>query len=133
MNIISGKNGLVSLIIRIVVAVILVQTLRYKFTGHPDSIYIFTKVGMEPYGRIMIGVIELIASILILIPRTVWLGAGLAAGVLAGAIFLHLTKIGIEVQGDGGGLFYMAIGTFALSLIVLWLERKSIPIPGKSR
>jgi len=114
--------------LRIVVAIVLVQTLRYKFTGHPDSIYIFTQVGMEPWGRILIGVIELIAAVLILIPRTIWLGAGLTAGVLSGAIFLHLTKIGIEVQGDSGTLFYMAIGTFIMSLIILWHERKQIPL-----
>ncbi len=126
------NSGILSLILRLIVAVILVQTLRYKFTGHPDSIYIFTQIGMEPYGRIGIGVLELIASILILIPRTVWAGAALSAGILAGAIFFHLTKIGIEVQGDGGGLFYMGIATCILSLIILWQHRKAIPIIGKS-
>ena len=126
------NSGIFSLILRIIVAVILVQTLRYKFTGHPDSIYIFTQIGMEPYGRIGIGVLELIASILILIPRTVWAGAALSAGILAGAIFFHLTKIGIEVQGDGGGLFYMGIATCILSLIILWQHRKAISVIGKS-
>ena len=121
----------VYLSLRIIIAIILVQTLRYKFTGHPDSIYIFTQVGLEPYGRIGIGLIELIAAILILIPKTVWLGAGLTIGVLSGAIFFHLTNIGIEVNGDGGGLFYMGLGTLVLSCIVLWLDRKSIPIIGK--
>lgn len=121
---------IVFIVIRLIIAVILIQTLRYKFTGHPDSIYIFTQVGLEPYGRIGIGVIELIAAILILVPRTVWLGAGLSVGILAGAIFFHLTKIGIEVNGDGGGLFYMGLATFILSLLVLWNQRKSIPIIG---
>lgn len=118
--------------LRLIIAIILIQTLRYKFTGHPDSVYIFTQVGMEPYGRIGIGIMELIAAILILIPKTIWLGAGLTAGVLVGAIFFHLSKIGIEVNGDGGGLFYMAIVTLVLSLIILWSDRKSIPIIGKS-
>lgn len=121
---------IVFIVIRLIIAVILIQTLRYKFTGHPDSIYIFTQVGLEPYGRIGIGVIELIAAILILVPRTVWLGAGLSVGILAGAIFFHLTKIGIEVNGDGGGLFYMGLATFILSLLVLWNQRESIPIIG---
>lgn len=124
-------NSKVYLILRLIIAVILIQTLRFKFTGHPDSIYIFTQVGMEPYGRIGIGIIELIAAILILIPATSWLGATLTAGVLFGAIFLHLTSLGIEVNGDGGVLFYMAIGTFFLSLIALWKERRAIPIIGK--
>jgi putative oxidoreductase len=116
---------------RIAIAVILVQTLRFKFTAHPDSVYIFTKVGLEPYGRIGIGVIELIAAILILIPRTVWLGAGLTAGVLSGAVMMHLTQLGIEINGDGGSLFYLALITFLLSMIVLWFVRKEIPIIGK--
>lgn len=120
------------LILRIIVAVILIQTLRFKFTGHPDSIYIFTQIGMEPWGRILIGVLELVAAILILIPKTAWVGAGLTASVLSGAIFFHLTKIGVEVQGDSGTLFYMAIGTFLLSLIILWHERKQIPFIGTS-
>lgn len=72
--------------LRIAIAIILVQTLRYKFTAHPDSVYIFTKVGLEPYGRIAIGFIELISGILLLIPKTVWLGAGLTVGVMAGAV-----------------------------------------------
>ena len=116
--------------LRIIVALILIQTLRFKFTGHPDSVYIFETVGMEPYGRIAIGIAELIAAILIVIPRTVWAGAGLTAGVLAGAIFMHLTKLGIEVHGDGGTLFYMAVGTFIAAVIVLWMSRKDIPLIG---
>jgi putative oxidoreductase len=118
------------LLLRIIIAVILVQTLRFKFAAHPDSVFIFTQAGLEPVGRIGIGILEAISAILILIPRTVWLGAGVTAGIIAGAIFLHLTKIGVEVQGDGGLLFYTAILTFVLSMIVLWNERKKIPIIG---
>lgn len=120
-------NKYIFLILRVAVAVILLQTLRFKFSAHPDSVYIFSQVGIEPIGRIGIGILELIAAILLLIPRTVWLGAGLSAGVLFGAIFLHLTKIGIEVNGDNGTLFYMALGTFLISLVILWIERKKIP------
>ena len=120
----------VILAIRIIVAAILIQTLRFKFTGHPDSIYIFTQVGLEPFGRIGIGVLELIAGILILIPRTVWAGALLTVGIISGAIFMHLTLLGIEVNGDGGTLFGMAVLTFALSAIVLWIYRKEVPIVG---
>ena len=117
--------------LRIITAIILIQTLRFKFTAHPDSVYIFTTVGMEPFGRIGIGVLELIAAILLLIPRTVWLGAGLAVGVLSGAIFFHLTILGIEIHGDGGTLFYMALGTFLMSAIILWNYRSDIPILNK--
>lgn len=114
-------------VLRLIVAVILLQTLYYKFGAHEDSVYIFTTLGLEPYGRIGIGVMELIASFLILIKRTSWAGALLSVGLMAGAIFSHLTQLGIEVKGDGGQLFYMAIGTWVLSLIVLWSERKQIP------
>ena len=118
--------------LRIIIAVILLQTLRYKFTAHPDSVYIFTQVGLEPYGRIAIGILELISAILILIPRTIWLGAGLTLGIISGAIIMHITKLGIEVNNDGGMLFYMALLIFSLALIVLWKNRKNIPIIGKS-
>lgn len=117
----------IPLLLRVAVAIILIQTLRFKFTGHPDSIYIFTKVGIEPYGRIATGAAELIAGILLLIPRTVWMGAGLALGLMGGAIMSHLTKIGIEVHGDGGVLFGTAILTFIISGIILWIYKKDIP------
>lgn len=117
-----------SLVIRLVVAVLLIQTLRFKFTGAEESIYIFTKVGMEPFGRIGIGVLELIAAILLLIPKTIWAGAVLTVGIIAGAIMMHLTILGIEVLGDNGTLFYMAVLIFVLGLIILWQERNQTPI-----
>ena len=120
-------NKNIIFVLRLIVAVILLQTLYYKFGGHEDSIYIFTTLGLEPYGRIGIGVMELIASILILLKRTSWAGALLTVGLMSGAIFSHLTQLGIEVKGDGGQLFYMAVGTWVLSLFVLWSERKQIP------
>lgn len=119
------------LALRIVVAIILVQTLRFKFTGHPDSVYIFTQVGLEPVGRIGIGILELLASILILVPRTVWLGAGLTLGIIGGAVMMHLTQLGIDVNGDGGLLFYTAVFVFIASGIILFLERKNIPFISK--
>ena len=120
------KNYL-SLALRIIVAVILLQTLRFKFLAHPDSIYIFTQVGLEPWGRIGIGVLELIASILLFLQKKIWIGAGLSAGLMAGAVMMHLTMIGIEVKGDGGTLFYTAIATLILSLMILWGKKKDIP------
>lgn len=117
-------KNILSIILSIIVAVILLQTLRFKFLVHPDSVYIFTKVGMEPWGRIGIGILELIASILLFFPKRIWLGSGLAAGLMAGAVMMHLTMIGIEVKGDGGTLFYTAIITLILSLIILWSQKK---------
>lgn len=113
--------------LRIIIAIILIQTLRFKFTAHVDSVYIFEQVGMEPIGRIAIGILELIAGVLILIPKTVWVGALLALGVMAGAIFMHLTKLGIDVNGDGGVLFFTALLTSILSVIVLYFYKKDIP------
>ena len=119
------------LVLRIIVALILIQTLRFKFTAHPDSVYIFEKVGLEPGGRIAIGILELIAGILLLIPKTVWAGALLTLGVISGAIFMHLTKLGIVINNDGGVLFITAVTTFILSAIILFMYRKNIPFLGK--
>lgn len=125
------KSNKIILVLRIAVAIILIQTLRFKFTAHPDSVYIFETVGLEPVGRIGIGILELIAGILLLIPKTVWAGATLTLGLIGGAIMMHLTQLGIEVKGDGGVLFYTAVVTFILSTIILINQRKAIPIIGK--
>ncbi|MCL6295973.1 DoxX family membrane protein [Jejuia spongiicola] len=121
----------IPLALRIIVAIILIQTLRFKFTAHPDSVYIFETVGLEPFGRIGIGVLELIAGILLLIPKTVWLGASITIGVISGAIFMHLTKLGIDINNDGGILFFTAVATFVLSAIILYIYRKDIPFINK--
>lgn len=113
--------------LRLIIAVILIQTLRFKFTAHPDSVYIFETVGLEPIGRIGIGVLELIAGLLLLIPKTVWAGALLTLGIIGGAIMMHLTQLGIEVKGDGGVLFATAVITFILSAITLFFYKKDIP------
>jgi len=120
----------VSWICRIAAALILLQTLFFKFTAAPESVYIFSKVGAEPWGRIGSGIVELIAAILLLTPRFVWAGAFLSLGVMTGAIISHLTVLGIEVQGDKGLLFFLAIAVFATSSIALFLHRTQIPVFG---
>lgn len=95
--------------LRIVAAAILLQTLFFKFSGAEESVYIFSKLGMEPYGRIGSGIAELIAVILILIPKTTWMGALLACGIMSGAILSHLFVLGIAVENDGGLLFVLAL------------------------
>lgn len=114
-------------IIRLVVAIILLQTLYFKFTAAPESVYIFTTLGIEPYGRIGSGIIELVASVLILIPRTTLLGAILGLGTMAGAILSHLTKLGIEVNNDGGTLFTLAIVAFICCAILIFVNKGKIP------
>jgi len=120
-------------ICRIAAAAILLQTLFFKFTAAPESVYIFTKVGAEPWGRIGSGILELIAAILLFVPRTVWAGALLAVGMMAGAIISHLAVLGIEVQGDKGLLFFLALTVFFTSAVSLYLHRSQIPIWSKRK
>lgn len=119
----SKNQTIISWVLQAVAAAILLQTLFFKFTGAPESVYIFTTLGMEPWGRIGSGVVELIASILLLTPRTVIFGAALGLGVIIGAIGSHLTKLGIVVQDDGGLLFTLACVVFASCAAILWLRR----------
>jgi uncharacterized membrane protein YphA (DoxX/SURF4 family) len=116
-------------IARIIAALIMLQSLFFKFSASPESVYIFTTVGMEPWGRIMVGVMELIASVLLFIPATIWFGALLAIGLMAGAIGMHLTLLGIEVQGDGGQLFIYALIVLLCCVYIFWVNRKTIPQP----
>ena len=120
-----------TIIFRIIPALILLlQTLYFKFTGSPESIYIFTQVGLEPVGRIGIGIVELVAAMLLLMPKTAWLGALIALGIISGAIMMHLTDLGIEVQGDGGYLFALAIIVWIFSAVVLWMNKTKLPLVG---
>jgi putative oxidoreductase len=124
------KLGVVSWALQLLVAAILLQTLFFKFTGAEESIYIFSTLGLEPWGRIGSGVVELIASVLLLVPRTAALGALVALGTITGAIFSHLTKLGIVVKDDGGLLFALALVVFAGSALVLCIRRREIPVVG---
>lgn len=115
---------------RIVAAAILLQTLFFKFTAAPESVYIFSTLGLEPWGRIGSGVAELIASLLLLIPAATALGALLALGVISGAIVSHLTVLGIVVMNDGGELFMLALVVFACSATVLALHWRELSVIG---
>ena len=112
-------------ILRLLAAGIMLQTLYFKFTGHEQSVRLFTELGMEPWGRIGTGVFELVASLLILYPRTTGWGAALGTGLMAGAIFFHLTKLGIKFDGDYG-LFTLALVAFIACLILLFIYRQQI-------
>ena len=123
-----SKPQVVSWALQLMVAGILLQTLFFKFTGAEESVYIFSTLGAEPWGRIGSGVIELVAAILLLIPATAPFGALLTMGVMAGAIGSHLTVLGIAVRGDGGLLFALAVTAFAGSAIVLLIRRAQVPM-----
>lgn len=112
--------------LRLIAAVILLQTLFFKFSASEESVYIFSTIGMEPWGRIGTGVMELIAAILILIPRSTAFGALLAIGLMSGALFFHLTKLGIEIKGDGGLLFIYALLVLISSAILLFVYQSQI-------
>ncbi len=121
------KNILFIWIIKLVAVIILLQTLYFKFTAAPESIFIFSTLGIEPFGRIGSGIVELIASILILIPRTTLLGAVLGFATMLGAIFSHIFVLGIEIQNDGGTLFVLAVITLLCCLILIYNQKDKIP------
>ncbi|MFC4220055.1 DoxX family protein [Flagellimonas marina] len=124
-------KSILPLVLKAVPAIILLQTLFFKFSAAPESVYIFETLGLEPIGRIGIGILELIAAILLFIPKTTWLGAVLGLGLMVGAIVSHLTKLGVVVQNDGGTLFALALTTFVFCGILTWKHRHQIPIMNK--
>ena len=129
----SSTLLIVSWACRIIVAVILLQTLFFKFTGAEESKYIFTTLlgpDLEAFGRVGSGLVELLAAILLVIPRTAWLGAFLSLGTISGAILSHLTMLGIVVKDDGGLLFALAVTVFVLSSIVVVIHRRELPVLG---
>ena len=121
-------KSIINLALKVIPAIILLQTLFFKFSAAPESVYIFETLGLEPVGRIGIGILELITAILLLVPRTTWIGAILGMGLMGGAIFSHLTQLGIVVQNDGGMLFTLAVVTFIFCTILVWINRHQIPI-----
>ena len=135
----------ISWVCRLIAAVILLQTLFFKFTAAPESVYIFTKLGVflnhylpalsvgrvQVYARLGSGIMELIAAILLLVPSSVWAGAVLAMAATGGAVFSHLTFLGLVVMDDGGLLFALAVIVFATSAIAIFLHRSQIPVLGR--
>src|SRR5450432_1902192 len=133
---------ILSWICRITAAIILLQTLFFKFTAAPESVYIFTRLGtfvhayvpfasistVEISARIGSGIMELVAAVFLLTPRFVWAGAILAIAATGGAIASHLTFLGIEVQDDKGLLFFLAATVLVTSAIALFLHRMQVPV-----
>src|SRR5690606_38660416 len=117
------KSKTLFLILRCIPAIIMLQTLWFKFTAHPDSVYIFSQLHVEPAGRILAGVAELIASILLFIPATSIPGALLGAAIMISAIFSHIFVLGVSIHEDGGRLFVLAIISFACCAFLLILKK----------
>ncbi len=126
----SKPETIVSWVLQFVVAGILFQTLFFKFTGAEESVYIFSTLGVEPWGRIASGVAELIAVGLLLYPPTVVYGAVLSLGVISGALVSH-TRLGLVIRDDGGLLFLLAIIVFFSSLAIVYLRRMELPLVGE--
>jgi len=117
------KSSLFIGLLRILAAVLFIQTLYFKFTGAPESVYIFSKLGIEPYGRIGTGIFELFTAIIILIPRTVLIGTLLGFVLIRGAILSHPFVLGIEVQNNGGSLFILALIIFLSCSIIIYYPK----------
>ena len=120
----SKRINIIIWILRVLVSVILLQTLYFKFSGHLESVALFTKLGVEPWGRILLGCIELVVGILLLLPRFSYPGSFFSTGILAGAIGTHLLIIGIVSNNDGGALFMMALTGFILSVSLFLLQKQ---------
>lgn len=131
MTSLSRSQTALSWILQLTVAGILLQTLFFKFTAAEESVYIFSTLGAEPWGRIASGIVELIALVLLLVPATAPVGALLTMGVMVGAIASHLLVLGIEVKGDGGLLFGLALTAFVASALVLAIRRSALPLVGR--
>ncbi len=119
-------KNIISWLLRLTVSIILLQTLYFKFTAHPDSIHIFSELGVEPWGRIGLGIIELITAIMIFIPQTKILGMVNSLGIMIGAILSHAMVLGINVSNDGGTLFSLAIIVFSAALLYLFLNKNEL-------
>ncbi len=120
---------------QLVAAGILGQTLFFKFTGAPEAVELFTQLGVEPFGRIGSGLVELLAVVLLLTPRFASLGALVALGTMGGALFSHLTVLGVVFKdqngvGDGGALFSMALVTTVAALVIGYVRRRELPVVG---
>jgi hypothetical protein len=121
-----NTKNITSWILRLTVAFILLQTLYFKFTAHPDSVHIFSALGVEPWGRIGLGIVELITAVLILIPKTKIIGMVNSLGIILGAVFSHLLVLGVNVSNDGGGLFTLAIIVLIASTLFLIIHKTEV-------
>jgi hypothetical protein len=115
-------------LLKMLVTVIIGQTLFFKFSGAAESMYIFNQLGAEPYGRIGLGIVELISIVLIWFPKTVFYGIILIVGMMLGAIASHVFILGIEVQQDGGKLFLLALITLIADLGLLYFYRDAFKL-----
>lgn len=127
----AQQKNIATWILRLIASIILLQTLFFKFSGAHVSIYIFSEIGIEPWGRIATGILELIAAVLLLVPRTTVFGALLGLGLMSGALFFHIVKLGIVVQNDSGKLFLLAVLVFISCFILVIMSWKQLQLKVK--
>ncbi|MEM7573425.1 MAG: DoxX family protein [Bacteroidota bacterium] len=126
------KEKLIDWGFRFIAAAILIQMLFYKLGAHPDSILLFSRLGLEPVGRVGVGIVELIVTILLLVPETLKYGIVLGLGIMVGAVGSHLFVLGIEFNNDGGRLFFLALVTTVSLLVLAYRHRSNLKslLPG---
>ena len=115
---------------QVIAAAVMVAAGFIKLQGGPVDIFIFEKLGMEPFGRYLITVLEFTAGILLVWPSFSVLGALLSVGTMIGASIAHATVLGFSVQGDGGMHVGLLVLVFVTSGVVLWARRRSLPVIG---
>jgi hypothetical protein len=120
----------ISFTLRLLVAIILLQSLYFKFGSHEQAIHIFSTLGVEPWGRFLLGGIELVLAIAILLPTTKSIANTLTGMLMIGAVGAHLfTPLGIVVrwngQNDGGQLFIMGVAVIILCVIEIGIEKSN--------
>ena len=116
------------------IAGILLWYEQFKLTGNEGSVWLFTVLtdwlGVHGYEKVMrwgVGLMEVAASLLVLIPRLRLYGALLALGIMSGAIFFHLVSpLGIDPYHDGGMLFKEACGVWLAAAFILFVQRADL-------
>lgn len=133
----SRNQRIASWIMRIIIAAGFTMTgFIPKLTGAPESIELFNKLGAGDPGRYFTAIVELAATILILLPKTVPVGAALVIATMLGALASHAAIIGFE--DHYGPLALMALALLALAVATLFLHRRHAfaiarPLLGKAR
>jgi len=115
-----------SIVPAIIAALILLQTLFFKFKASPESVALLTALGVEPFGRIATGVFELIAAALLIVPATRLHGGIFGVGLMFGATASHIFIVRVESNGDEGILFVLAFFVLIFSLLALYFKRPKL-------
>lgn len=120
------NSNFISWVLRIITTYIIFQIVYFKLSGDPQCIFVFEKMEIEPHGRFITGLIELVVGIFLLVPNTKLLGILGAFGAASCCLTAHFTVLGIEINNDGGQLFSMTASVFVLSIILSIIHKDEI-------